>query len=189
MREPTDMGNAEPTVETPEQPALPLQPLGRAVSAIAGGFMGAVVVLVLVGVVARYVVQTSLPWAEEVSRLLLVWLTFMGAAAATFKMSNIRVDTIYGRFPEGRTRIALEVLAISLTVLALAILIWASKDLLLGPSASTISPGSGIQARWTRIALPIASVLMIVFLLAQLRYVLRYRRVLGPDQDQPRDEV
>ncbi len=120
--------------------------------------------------------------------MMLVWLTFAGAAAATYRFVHIRVDTIYGRFPEGKARVFLEVLAIGLTILALAILIWASRSLLFGPSAGAISPGSGIEARWTRIALPIASVAMIVFLVAQLRYVLKHGRAPA-SPDGPRDEL
>jgi TRAP-type C4-dicarboxylate transport system permease small subunit len=181
MQSPTD----------PQKPAdeLPLQALGRAASAVSGIFLGAVVILVLIGVVARYVVSMSLPWAEEVARMMLVWLTFGGAAAATFRMTHIRVDTIYGRFPEGRVRVILEITAIVLTIVALVVLIWASRGLLFGPSAGAINPGSGIEARWTRIALPIASVVMIAFLIAQLRYVIKHRRMPVPPSEGPRDEV
>lgn len=155
----------------------PLSLLGGAVSNAAALFLGAVITVVLIGVVARYILHISLPWAEEVARLLLVWLTFMGAAAATFKRTNIRVDTIYARFPKGRLRIGFEVVSIGLTILALVILVWASRPLIFGPSASAISPGSGIEARWTRIALPIAAVAMIVFLLAELRWIAVHHRV------------
>lgn len=166
-----------PAESRPLKDTSPLSLLGGAVSSVAALFLGAVVIVVLIGVVARYILHISLPWAEELARFLLVWLTFMGAAAATFKRTNIRVDTIYARFPEGRLRIGFEVLSIGLTILALVILIWASRPLLFGPSASAISPGSGIEARWTRIALPIASVAMIVFLLAELRWVAVHRRL------------
>lgn len=168
---------------------FPLQSLGRAASAVSGLFLAAVVTLVLIGVVARYILSVSLPWAEEVARMMLVWLTFGGAAAATFRMTHIRVDTIYGRFPEGRVRVILEIVAIVLTITALVVLIWASRGLLFGPSAGAINPGSGIEARWTRIALPIASVVMIAFLIAQLRYVIKHRRMPTPPSDGPREEV
>lgn len=166
-----------PAESRPRKDTSPLDLLGGVVSSTAALFLGAVIIVVLIGVVARYILHISLPWAEELARFLLVWLTFMGAAAATFKRTNIRVDTIYARFPEGRLRIGFEILSISLTILALVILIWASRPLLFGPSASAISPGSGIEARWTRIALPIASVAMIVFLLAEVRWVAVHRRL------------
>jgi len=166
-----------PTESRPPKVTDPISLLGGAVSSVAALFLGAVIVVVLIGVVARYILHVSLPWSEEVARLLLVWLTFMGAAAATYKRTNIRVDTIYARIPEGRLRFGFEVLSISLTILALGILVWASRPLLFGPSASAISPGSGIEARWTRIALPIAAVAMMVFLLAELRWVAIHRRL------------
>jgi len=167
----------------------PLDLLGGAISNLGAVFLAAVTIVVLIGVVARYVLSISLPWAEEVARLLLVWLTFMGAAAATYKRTNIRVDTIYARFKPGPVRLGFEMLSIGLTIFALVVLAWASRSLLTGPSAEAISPGSGIEARWTRIALPIASVAMIVFLLAELRWVVTNRQVHAADPAGEREEL
>jgi TRAP-type C4-dicarboxylate transport system permease small subunit len=161
-----------------ELAARKVGPLERVVRNVAGVFMTAVVVVVLIGVVARYIVNISLPWAEELARLLLVWLTFLGAAAATAQRTNLRVDTIYAQFKPGRARRVFEGFAVILSILALVVLIYAARDLF-GPSAQTRSPGSGIQALWTRIALPIAAVLMIVFLGLQLR-----RIILGKPLDE-----
>ncbi|MBA2300969.1 MAG: TRAP transporter small permease [Chloroflexi bacterium] len=154
---------------------------------LAAGFLTAVVVVILIGVVARYIVHISLPWSEELARLLLVWLTFLGAAAATAQRSHIRVDTIYARF-SGRRRRAIEATSIMLSLLTLALLIWASRGLF-GPSAATASPGSGIQAGWTRIALPVAAVLMIAFLLIQLRDVFASRELKSKSDIAYREEV
>jgi TRAP-type C4-dicarboxylate transport system permease small subunit len=163
-------------------------PLEWAVRQIAAMFMTAVVVVVLLSVVARYFLHVSLPWAEEVARLLLVWLTFVGAALATAQRTNLRVDTLYGRFPAGPKRRAFEATAVILSILALIVLIYASIGLF-GVSANTQSPGSGIQARWTRIALPIASVLMITFLVLQLRDIILDRMPVEDDADRVGDEI
>ncbi|MDQ3553247.1 MAG: TRAP transporter small permease [Chloroflexota bacterium] len=169
------------------QRSLGIRALESLVRNLAAGFLSLVVIVVLVGVVARYVLNISLPWSEEVARLLLVWLTFLGAAAATAQRSHIRVDTIYARF-SGRRRKVIEATSILLSLLTLVLLIWASRGLF-GPSAATVSPGSGIQAGWTRIALPIAAFLMIVFLLIQLRDVVRGRQIKDESDIAYRDEV
>lgn len=158
-----DNGPDAPTSRPFVRPYDALSWLARNSAAI---FLLSIVVVVIVGVVARYVLAISLPWAEEVARKLLVWLTFLGAAAATATRSNIRVDTILGRL-SGNRRWVLEVVGIVLSILALVILIWASRALF-GPGAMAISPGSGIPAFWTRIALPVAGGLMILFMLKQL---------------------
>jgi TRAP-type C4-dicarboxylate transport system permease small subunit len=163
-------------------------PLEWAVRQVAAMFMTAVVVVVLLSVVARYFLHVSLPWAEEVARLLLVWLTFIGAALATAQRTNLRVDTLYGRFPSGPKRRAFEGVAVILSILALVVLMYASIGLF-GVSADTKSPGSGIEARWTRIALPIASVLMITFLIIQLRNIILDRMPVEDDLDRLADEI
>ena len=48
----------------------------------AGGLLAVESALVLTGVVFRYVLNNPLYWAEEAARLLLIWLSFAGAALA-----------------------------------------------------------------------------------------------------------
>lgn len=183
------LGSASTSDEAPDgfERGIAIRVLESVARNLAAGFLALVVIVVLVGVVARYILNISLPWSEEVARLLLVWLTFLGAAAATAQRSHIRVDTIYARFT-GRRRKIIEAASILLSLLTLVLLIWASRGLF-GPSAATVSPGSGIQAGWTRIALPIAAVLMIAFLLIQLRDVIRGRQLKDESDIAYREEV
>ncbi len=47
----------------------------------------------------RYVLNQSLFWSEELSRFLLVWLTFLGASCAYYRQVNPGVDFLYARMP------------------------------------------------------------------------------------------
>ncbi len=55
--------------------------------------------IVAVQVFCRYVLNNSLFWAEELSRYLLVWLTFLGASVAYRRNVHPGIDVIYNRFP------------------------------------------------------------------------------------------
>lgn len=48
---------------------------------------------------SRYLFNAPFIWPEEVARLLLVWMTFIGAAALTRRGSDIAVDTFVLLFP------------------------------------------------------------------------------------------
>lgn len=47
----------------------------------------------------RYVLNAPLPWPEEVSRLLLVWLTYLGALALPESRLHVTIDVLYDRLP------------------------------------------------------------------------------------------
>lgn len=51
-------------------------------------------------VIGRYVLKISTPYAEELSRLSLVWCIFMGAAVSVRFDEHIRVTVLLNRFPK-----------------------------------------------------------------------------------------
>ncbi len=63
-------------------------------------------VIVAVQVFCRYVLNHSLFWSEELARLILVWLTFLGATVAYYYRAHPGVDGLYRRLPEGGQKAA-----------------------------------------------------------------------------------
>ena len=57
-------------------------------------------------VVFRYVLNAPLAWPEEVSRLLLVWLTYLGALVLPHSGRHVAVGVLYDRLPPSRRRAA-----------------------------------------------------------------------------------
>lgn len=55
--------------------------------------------IVVAQVFARYVLNSSLFWSEELARYLLVWLTFLGASTAYRHGLHPGVDVFYTRMP------------------------------------------------------------------------------------------
>ena len=56
--------------------------------------MGAIVVIMIVQVFARYVLNDSLIWAEELCRYLLIWITFLFIGIAYQRGEFIAVDVL-----------------------------------------------------------------------------------------------
>jgi C4-dicarboxylate transporter DctM subunit len=74
--------------------------VSRVILEMAGG--GLLVVesaLVLAGVFFRYVLNSPLYWGEEAARLLLIWLSFIGAALAFERKAHISMDVLVRCLP------------------------------------------------------------------------------------------
>ena len=65
--------------------------------------------IVIVTVVTRYGFNYVLSWSEEVPRYLLIWISFLGAAACVDLRDHIAFDYLYKRFPD-RVRRAVQLL-------------------------------------------------------------------------------
>lgn len=81
------------------------------------------VVVVFLQVIFRFVLHASLPWSEELSRYILVWLSFLGAAIGVRRGAHIGVEVVVSLFPKTlKIAAALFVHAVSMVFFSLLIL-------------------------------------------------------------------
>jgi len=66
----------------------------RALDLVAVLLFAAALILVNAQIVCRFVLSLSVPWTEEVSRLVFIWLAFLGAALGLREGSLIVIDTL-----------------------------------------------------------------------------------------------
>ena len=66
---------------------------------LAGLLIGAITVLVTVQVFARYVLNDTPPWSEELCRYLFIWASFLGACVAMGRAAHLGVDSLVARLP------------------------------------------------------------------------------------------
>ncbi len=150
-----------------------------AVETVAALLLGAVAVVVFLQVVTRYVFEMSFSWPEETARYLLVWLVFIGAAAAGAHGQQLVVDTMTEMLPR-RLQPVVKVFSAVAGLAALAILVWACLPLF-GPPSRTTSPATGLEMRWVYLALPVGSAFLVFFLFHDLFDVWKGRRRKGAD--------
>ena len=58
-----------------------------------------IVILTLVQVFYRYVLNDALSWSSELTRIVFVWMTFLGSAVAINRGRHMRIDTVVGLLP------------------------------------------------------------------------------------------
>lgn len=64
-----------------------------------GAILVGLIISVSCNVVGRALFNHSLPWADELARMLFIWLVFIGAAAAFSRYEHIAVDALVRRLP------------------------------------------------------------------------------------------
>ncbi|HDZ47272.1 hypothetical protein LCGC14_0027340 [marine sediment metagenome] len=84
--------------ETRQGPA-PFRWLTLVMEYLIGAILVALIVSVSSNVVGRALFNHSLPWADELARMLFIWLVFIGAAAAFSRYEHIAVDALVRRLP------------------------------------------------------------------------------------------
>lgn len=88
--------------------------------------LAAMSVVVAANVFCRFVLNFSLSWGDELAQILLVWLTFLGAAIAVRDNQHYYLHYLT-RLVTGRRRLALLVLRELLTLAATLVLLWYSS--------------------------------------------------------------
>ncbi|MEX0758224.1 MAG: TRAP transporter small permease subunit [Tistlia sp.] len=100
--------------------------LRRLLDAAAALLLASVLAVTVARVVARYLLGVSMPWSEELTRLLFVWLVLIGASRTT----HLRIDILPERLGRGGARRVLEVAVALLSVGLLGLLIWKAFGLI-----------------------------------------------------------
>jgi TRAP-type C4-dicarboxylate transport system permease small subunit len=144
-----------------------LRALDLACEALAALLMCALTTIVFVGVVYRYVLLAPIPWTEEVARLCLVWVTFVGAYLAMRRGLHIMMDTLYDLFgPRGRR--VCDALGLGVLAVFLAVLVWYGTRYAAAFWRAP-SPYLGFPMGLVYLALPVGAGLLLLSLAPSLR--------------------
>jgi TRAP-type C4-dicarboxylate transport system permease small subunit len=123
-------------------------------------------ITVALQVICRYWVGISLTWSEELSRYLMVWLTFLGAGIAFKKGAHMSFHLLLQRVPP-EARFLAKVFTLCAILIYLIILAVKGIQLSLFNMAQ-YSPAMGIPVGTIYLAIPAGSVVMAVHGLTQL---------------------
>ena len=121
----------------------------------------ALFLIVVFAVIGRYVFGRSLTWTEEVPRYLLIWISFLGAAACVARREHVGFDVLFNKFPAPVRRwlgafIGLLIFGFGWVVFRYGITF--VKDF--GPDLMETIPFTNY---WYYIAMPISGALMMLF--------------------------
>jgi TRAP-type C4-dicarboxylate transport system permease small subunit len=124
------------------------------------------IALTFIGVILRYVFGTSIIWAYEVSMMLLVWVSFLGAAIAVQTKSHVNFDLFVSKIPE-RTRKWI-ILLKDLIILAFLVIGIYYGYRVFGQTMRQSMQTINLPVGLLYLALPVAFIPMILFYIEEL---------------------
>jgi TRAP-type C4-dicarboxylate transport system permease small subunit len=128
--------------------------------------LAAISILVLSQVVFRYVLDHPLAWSEELTRYLIIWLTFLGSSLGIRKNGHIRVEILFRMIPPAWGK-ALNIF-IELSILFfLAVLVWqgihTTRVFMLFKSSAL-----GLAQGYVFMAVPVGACIMICHMIVKI---------------------
>jgi len=135
----------------------------QAAEIVGGAMLITLLLVVMVGILDRYVFYVGLSWTEELSRFLLIWLSFLSGALAVVRQGHYVLDYVYRAIlGELGQRIVGRVAANIISLAVVATLFVYAFDL-----AERVSwqgaPALQISMTWIYAALPVSLGLMALF--------------------------
>ncbi|MCC6531213.1 MAG: TRAP transporter small permease [Burkholderiales bacterium] len=124
------------------------------------------VATVTAAVVARYVLNDSIVWAEELSRYLFVWVSFLGGGLGVGRNIHVGVDSVVQLLP-GRPKLVVQVAAEIMMVGFTLVLIWVGAQFALFGmrNDALLLP---IAMGYVYLAVPVGASVMLINALANL---------------------
>ncbi|MFH1955231.1 MAG: TRAP transporter small permease [Pseudomonadota bacterium] len=142
-----------------------------------GGILVAVTsVILFMTVLFRYVLHMPLGWTEELSRLLFMWIAFLGAALCAANEGHTRFE-LFAKRLKPKPRIILDILCSVLILVITVVFVIAGFQGLKGISFERFVI-LDITYGWGYIALPVAAVLILIYYLRHLYTKIRRARTI-----------
>jgi len=128
--------------------------------------LGAMVVMVFGNVVLRYLFNSGITVTDELSRLLFVWLTFLGAVVVLRQGGHLGFDLVTTALPKAGQRVC-RVVSDLLILVCCAVFLWGAWAQTMLNMANR-APVSGVPLGWTYAAAVVAGVGLGLLTLADL---------------------
>lgn len=134
----------------------------------------AIVAIVSVDVCTRNLFHYSVKWSQEVSLLLIVWMTFLSMAIGVEKNTHIGIELFYGMFPKPVKRVVDVINKIAIIAIGIFFTYFGSK-LTLSTWSSTLA-STKWPAGMLYLMIPVGGFCMSFFTLLDLLGWKKYKR-------------
>ena len=116
--------------------------------------------IIFVNVALRYLTNQSIEWAEEVSRHMMIWLTFLGAGPVLRYGGHIAIDNLQDALPV-QLAVAIRVLVALLLFAFFGFMVWYGW-LYVGRTMFQLTAATQIPFAYIYAAMPVGGVLLLI---------------------------
>lgn len=149
--------------------------IGWTVETIAALLVVVEIVVLLSGVVSRYVFHDPIVWSDELASILFLWLSMLGAVVALRRGEHMRMTALVARLSPPARALA-ETLAVAASLAFLALVMHPAWEYAYEESF-IVTPALEISNAWRAAALPVGVALMLAVALLRLPRIGRMRDV------------
>lgn len=118
-------------------------------------------------VFCRYVLNSSLGWADELARFVFIWVSFLGAVTAYQKNEHIGLDFVVARIRSEKVRLTIRLVGELLVLFVLSCLGYYGWTVAM--SATNVSPALYIPMWVVYLVVPISAFLMVLINLGKVK--------------------
>jgi TRAP-type transport system small permease protein len=144
--------------------------IGKVIEGLAGKIifvlMAVLVFVVFTQVVLRYILNSSLVWAEELERMIFIWLMFLGIPLGFYKGRHFAVTAIIEKL--GKYKKAVHTLIFIITIIFFVSLTWLGLEFTID-GFSAVAAVLPISLGFLYLIIPIASVMSLIFCILQFK--------------------
>jgi len=134
------------------------------------------IIVLLAGVISRYVFHSPIVWSDELASLLFLWLAMLGAVVALRRSEHMRMTALTSKASPPR-RAFLDVLAIVAALTFLLLIVEPAYEFAAEEAVVTL-PALEISNAFRAAALPVGCALMVVVALLRLAQVATWRQLV-----------
>ncbi len=140
--------------------------VGSVVDYAAGALVVADIVVLFMGVLARFVFHAPLIWSDELASILFIWMAMLGSVVALRRGEHMRMTALVSMQPPSRQPL-FEAIALVAALAFLAMVAWPSWEYASEERFIT-TPALEISNAWRAAALPVGIALMALFAVLRL---------------------
>lgn len=156
--------------------------LDRAIDFVLAALLVAMAAVVFIQVFFRYVLDAALPWPEETARILIVWLSFLGAYMAMRERKHIGFGVLVEKLP---LRLKMLVIVIGRVFVILFLLVVFKEGVrFVREHVDIPMPYTDVSTGWVVYSVfPVAGALMLLQSLLDISEAVRNLRVGGGSRE------
>jgi TRAP-type C4-dicarboxylate transport system permease small subunit len=123
---------------------------------------------VLLGVFTRFVLGHQAEFTDELARLILIWVSFIGGALAFERKAHLGVDFFVGKLDPAAAKWVAVIVQALIIALALSVLVVGGYSLAAGQMHQTLPTLSFLTRGMVYLALPVSGIFIILFSLENM---------------------